>query len=92
MITSTPKKELDWWLVIVTQVPCYIYYFGPFRNAWEAEHHTDGYLEDLILEGAQGLWLIAQQCQPTMLTIKLSPEQLGPFMKKQHAIAELSIL
>lgn len=92
MTSSTLPQELDWWLVIFTKVPCYIYYFGPFQNVLEAKQHADGYLEDLILEGAQGVSLIAQRCQPALLTIKSSPEELKLLMRERHPIAELSIL
>lgn len=66
------KSATDWWLEIRTGIPFCLYYFGPFLSAEEAEDHAGGYLDDLIMEGAQKIWLIAKQCQPNQLTLELS--------------------
>ena len=44
-----------WWVEIVTQNPRCTYYFGPFLSSKEADATKAGYVEDLELEGAQGI-------------------------------------
>jgi hypothetical protein len=43
---------LAWWIEITTKNPACVYYFGPFVSHHEARSQLDGYLEDLIQEGA----------------------------------------
>ncbi len=61
--------EMDWWVEIITTKPCCIYYFGPFKNAQEAVLAQDGYIEDLVNEGAQEITVQIKWCKPTELTI-----------------------
>lgn len=66
--TTAEKIELGWWLEIVTFRPDCIYYFGPFESLQEAVLSHVGYLEDLKQEGAKGITLRIQWCQPKILT------------------------
>lgn len=68
-ISGLERLGLAWWLKIVTDQPRCIYYFGPFISAKEAEEAHSGYVEDLELEGALGIAIQIQQCQPKELTI-----------------------
>jgi hypothetical protein len=63
------KKNLPWWVVIQTTKPRCRYYFGPFDSAQEAKSNQTGYVEDLTEEGAEGISVQIQQCQPEELTI-----------------------
>lgn len=74
MMAERSKPTTDWWLEIRTGIPCCLYYFGPFLTAEEAERHAGGYIDDLIMEGAQEIWLIAKQCHPTQLTFEFNPK------------------
>ena len=58
-----------WWVEIVTQNPRCIYYFGPFLSSKEADAAKAGYVEDLELEGAQGIVVKIKRCKPENLTI-----------------------
>lgn len=58
-----------WWIKIDSQIPQCTYYFGPFNSLAEAESHRPGYLHDLEVEGAQGITVLIEQCQPRQLTI-----------------------
>lgn len=62
-------NRLKWWVKIDTQSPKCIYYFGPFDSAQEAEKSYGEYLQDLQQEGARGINIKIQQCQPQKLTI-----------------------
>jgi radical SAM superfamily enzyme len=57
------------WVIITTQQPNCIYYFGPFGNYAEANKMQDGYLEDLMEEKAIGISVKIRRCLPKMLTI-----------------------
>lgn len=60
-----------WWIEIVTAQPQCTYYFGPFADVWEAETASQGYVEDLESEFAQGIKTqINKCCQPDLLTIE----------------------
>lgn len=61
--------EMGWWVEIITTKPCCTYYFGPFKNAKEAVLVQDGYIEDLVTEGAQGITVQIKRCKPRELTI-----------------------
>ena len=65
----TPAKKHDWWVEVSTSHPDCLYYFGPFDQAEEAESARPGYLEDLELEGAQGIQSQVKQCSPRMVTV-----------------------
>ena len=62
-------SEIAWWIEIVTINPRCTYYFGPFISAEEAKAAETGYIEDLESEGAQGIQVSIQQCNPVELTI-----------------------
>lgn len=63
-----PSSPLPWWIEIETREPNCLYYFGPFDELDEARTYESGYLEDLHLEGAQGIRLQLKQCHPSILT------------------------
>ncbi len=74
-LTSTFQNfGLAWWVEIATQNPRCTYYFGPFLNTAEAETASKGYVEDLEMEGAQGITINIKKCKPEHLTIS---EDLG---------------
>lgn len=60
---------LAFWVEIGTAVPRCTYYFGPFLAKSEAESAKEGYLEDLLGEGAQGIQVQVKRCKPKNLTI-----------------------
>jgi Domain of unknown function (DUF1816) len=59
----------DWWTKITTMDPKCIYYFGPFSSYDEARVAYPGYIEDLSHEGAKGIIVVIQRCEPDALTI-----------------------
>ncbi len=59
----------DWWTKIITMEPNCTYYFGPFSSYDEAQVAYPGYIEDLNHEGAKGLIVVIQRCEPDVLTI-----------------------
>jgi hypothetical protein len=65
---------LAWWVEIVTQNPRCTYYFGPFLSSADAKVAVKGYVEDLEVEGAQGIVVNIKRCKPATLTIA---EDLG---------------
>jgi hypothetical protein len=67
---SNPKTELGWWIEIFSAQPPCLYYFGAFDSAQEAEVLQDGFVQDLIEDGAQGIAVRLQWCQPTEITIE----------------------
>ncbi|AFY78477.1 protein of unknown function (DUF1816) [Pleurocapsa sp. PCC 7327] len=68
------QKNLPWWVVIRTAKPRCTYYFGPFDTPQEAKLNQGGYVEDLMGEGADGITIEIQQCQPEVLTIEEEDE------------------
>ncbi|MGC1393985.1 MAG: DUF1816 domain-containing protein [Coleofasciculaceae cyanobacterium] len=60
---------LAFWVEIVTDNPNCTYYFGPFSSEQEADVSKAGYIEDLEIEGAQGIVVKIKRCKPTNLTI-----------------------
>ncbi|AFY31592.1 DUF1816 domain-containing protein [Calothrix sp. PCC 7507] len=74
LINTANNVGLAWWVEIVTQTPRCTYYFGPFLNSAEAKIALKGYIEDLELEGAQGIAVNIKRCKPGSLTIA---EDLG---------------
>ena len=60
---------LAFWVEIGTTVPRCTYFFGPFLGKSEAESAKEGYLEDLLGEGAQGIQVQVKRCKPKDLTI-----------------------
>ncbi|MBE9041472.1 DUF1816 domain-containing protein [Oscillatoriales cyanobacterium LEGE 11467] len=58
-----------WWVKVDTASPACTYYFGPFLSEKEAHNSTNGYVEDLEHEGAQGIGIQVSRCKPNDLTI-----------------------
>ncbi|AHJ30221.1 Hypothetical protein, Slr0957-like protein [Nodularia spumigena CCY9414] len=58
----------------MTQNPRCTYYFGPFLSSADAKVALKGYVEDLEVEGAQGILVNVKRCKPGTLTIA---EDLG---------------
>ncbi|MDJ0620305.1 MAG: DUF1816 domain-containing protein [Calothrix sp. MO_192.B10] len=80
-LTSTFQNfGLAWWVEIATQDPRCTYYFGPFLNATEAQTASQGYVEDLEMEGAQGIVVNVKKCKPEHLTIA---EDLGELIDRK---------
>jgi Domain of unknown function (DUF1816) len=63
------KASADWWAKIMTSDPKCTYFFGPFQTSEEVHIAYPGYVEDLDLEGAKGIVIVVQRCQPKILTI-----------------------
>jgi len=64
------EQKLPYWLKITTKVPRCTYYFGPFDNSAEAKSLQPGYIEDLMAEDAQGLYIeLERTLQPEQLTV-----------------------
>ncbi len=88
--TGNPFKELAtnisdnlglaWWVEIKTRNPKCTYYFGPFLNGTEAKASVKGYVQDLELEGAQGINIDVKRCKPKALTIS---EDLGEWFDRK---------
>jgi Domain of unknown function (DUF1816) len=68
-LVSKEASELGWWVEIATTTPRCTYYFGPFECESSAHTAQIGYIEDLENEGAQGIAVRVQECQPQQLTI-----------------------
>ncbi|CAN1212256.1 hypothetical protein TUMEXPCC7403_18760 [Tumidithrix helvetica PCC 7403] len=66
---SNSPYELGWWLEIFTAQPPCIYYFGAFETAQEAEESQAGFVQDLYLEGTQGIATRLRFFQPTQLVV-----------------------
>lgn len=66
---------MAWWVEIKTDSPSCTYYFGPFLNQQEAWDSKGGYIEDLELEGAQGIRAEVKRCKPKELTVMDEEEQ-----------------
>ncbi|MEH2109801.1 DUF1816 domain-containing protein [Nostoc sp.] len=69
LINTFDYIGLAWWVEIVTQNPRCTYYFGPFLSSSDARLSSIGYIEDLELEGAQGITVNVKRCKPNTLTI-----------------------
>ncbi|MBW4564391.1 MAG: DUF1816 domain-containing protein [Mojavia pulchra JT2-VF2] len=74
LISTINNFGLAWWVEIVTHSPRCTYYFGPFLNSSDAKVALKGYVEDLEMEGAQGIVVNIKRCKPDSLTIA---EDLG---------------
>lgn len=74
LINTCQSLGLAWWVEIVTQNPRCTYYFGPFLSSADAKVAVKGYVEDLEVEGAQGIVVNIKRCKPATLTIA---EDLG---------------
>jgi hypothetical protein len=60
-----------WWVEVLTTQPKCTYYFGPFADARAANVASQGYVEDLESECAQGIETHVKRCKPARLTIDL---------------------
>lgn len=60
---------LAWWVEVTTDSPRCTYYFGPFASSEEANASKQGYVDDLVQEGAQGIRVALKRCKPTRLTV-----------------------
>jgi|APLow6443716910_1056828.scaffolds.fasta_scaffold00043_12 hypothetical protein len=69
---------LAWWIEVCTTNPTCTYYFGPFHTEIEASDEINGYVEDLSLEGAQGITAHVKYCEPQALTITDISEETLP--------------
>ena len=74
LINTFDSFGLAWWAEIGTQKPNCTYYFGPFLSSSETKAAIKGYVEDLEVEGAQGIAVNVKRCKPGTLTIA---EDLG---------------
>jgi hypothetical protein len=77
MINLLNSFGLAWWVEIVTETPRCTYYFGPFFTKTEAEVAKSGYIEDLELEGAQGIAFLVKRCKPDILTLSDDLEEIS---------------
>lgn len=69
---------LAWWVEVTTESPHCTYYFGPFASSEEANASKQGYVDDLVQEGAQGIKVAIKRCKPTKLTVSdEAPEPSG---------------
>ncbi|MGK7908544.1 MAG: DUF1816 domain-containing protein [Synechococcus sp.] len=60
---------LAYWVVVTTENPACVYYFGPFLRQQEAEDSKSGYIADLETEGAMGITAEVKKCRkPNKLT------------------------
>ena len=57
------------WLKVRTQAPECVYFFGPFNSSREARDHQDGYITDLVREGARDIRVTLQNKEPQVLTL-----------------------
>ncbi|MBE9221164.1 DUF1816 domain-containing protein [Cyanobacterium stanieri LEGE 03274] len=57
------------WLKVTTENPRCTYYFGPFLTQKEARENQQGYIDDLLEEGAKEIKISIRRFKPTELTI-----------------------
>lgn len=72
------------WLEINTESPRCTYYFGPFLTMKDARISQDGYIEDLLEEGAKGIVVKIKRFKPRELTIfdeVADSQTFNPFLK-----------
>lgn len=72
------------WLEISTESPRCTYYFGPFLTMKDARISQDGYIEDLLEEGAKGIAVTIKRFKPRDLTIfdeVADSNDFNPFLK-----------
>jgi hypothetical protein len=80
LINTFNGLGLAWWVEVITQNPSCTYYFGPFLSSAEASEASNGYIEDLEIEGAQGIIVNVKRCKPNVLTIA---EDLGEWIDRK---------
>lgn len=64
------------WINLTTENPRCTYYFGPFLTKKEARENQQGYIDDLLEEGAKEIKISMRRFKPTELTIF---DDLGEF-------------
>ncbi len=69
ILSQAVINHCPWWIKIQTTIPQCTYYFGPFYSPEEAQIYKAGYLEDLTMEQAEGIFINIKQTQPQILTI-----------------------
>ncbi|MBF2055894.1 MAG: DUF1816 domain-containing protein [Cyanobacterium sp. T60_A2020_053] len=57
------------WIKVTTDNPRCVYFFGPFLTMKGAREEENGYLEDLLGEGARGIKTEIKRFKPSELTI-----------------------
>jgi hypothetical protein len=80
LINTLNGLGLAWWVEVITKNPNCTYYFGPFLSSVEANQASKGYIEDLEIEGAQGIIVNIKRCKPSVLTIA---EDLGEWIDRK---------
>jgi hypothetical protein len=80
LINTLNGLGLAWWVEVITKNPNCTYYFGPFFSSVEANQASKGYIEDLEIEGAQGIIVNIKRCKPSVLTIA---EDLGEWIDRK---------
>ncbi|MBD1912152.1 MULTISPECIES: DUF1816 domain-containing protein [unclassified Leptolyngbya] len=68
---------LAWWVEVITESPRCTYYFGPFASSEEANASKQGYVDDLVQEGAQGIKVAIKRCKPRKLTVSDEAPELS---------------
>jgi Domain of unknown function (DUF1816) len=76
--------EMDWWVEILTTKPWCTYYFGPFTSVQEAVLVQDGYIEDLVNEGTQGIIVQIKWCKPKELTVFPQDELIDSYIAPEN--------
>ena len=67
LVFHSPKPP--YWVEIKTNNPTCIYYFGHFDNPLAAKLMQQGYIKDLLNEGATVVSVKIKRCEPEQLTI-----------------------
>ena len=80
LISILQNLGLAWWVEVSTRNPHCIYYFGPFLNGTDAQIASQGYVEDLETENAEGIVVHVKKCKPKHLTIA---EDLGELIDRK---------
>ncbi|WP_069791194.1 DUF1816 domain-containing protein [Cyanobacterium sp. IPPAS B-1200] len=71
------------WMKLTTENPRCTYYFGPFLTKKEARENQQGYIDDLLEEGAKEIKISMKRFKPTELTIF---EELGEFNEPSQRV------
>jgi hypothetical protein len=67
-LSEDSEGKWGWWIELKTENPSYLYYFGPFSTADEAERLKLGYIQDLAEENAEVTAATVLWCKPRQLT------------------------
>jgi len=68
---------------LTTENPRCTYYFGPFLTKKEARENQQGYIDDLLEEGAKEIKISMKRFKPKELTIF---EELGEFNEASQRV------